>query len=94
MSSSVKQSSKTIHNHDYEEALIDIGSVLSRYDADNMYCVYGFGCQPDLKKYPLLRPEVSVLHESEFSMIPDVIPEEVQTEVAPMETVQEEVTIE
>ena len=27
----------------YEEALLDVGTVLSRYDEDNNYAVYGFG---------------------------------------------------
>ena len=30
----------------YEEALVDVGTVLSRYDKDDTYAVYGFGGQP------------------------------------------------
>ena len=30
----------------YEEALVDVGVVLSRYDEDNNYAVFGFGGQP------------------------------------------------
>ena len=35
----------------YEEALLDVGTVLSRYDEDNNYAVYGFGGEPIRRFY-------------------------------------------
>ena len=35
----------------YEEALLDVGTVLSRYDEDNNYAVYGFGGEPVRRHY-------------------------------------------
>ncbi|KNB45277.1 hypothetical protein JH06_2314 [Blastocystis sp. subtype 4] len=68
MSSSVKQASISSHrNPDYEEALLDVGTVLSRYDDDNTFAVYGFGGAP-LKRhyhdYPASSGDKSPLPES------------------------------
>ena len=37
--------------YSYEEALLDVGTVLSRYDEDNNYAVYGFGGEPIRRFY-------------------------------------------
>ena len=54
----------------YEEALVDVGVVLSRYDEDNNYAVFGFGGQPgklNLSKSQTISPRLDEIEEVEVA---------------------------